>query len=89
MQPTLVNSEINIWFALRFSVDYEHLVLATIGDPILLYNVSQRKDVSDGFLAEPKQFVIARHICLVVHYNGTTVCLESHAAAVLELLCDQ
>ena len=53
MQPALVHSEFHIWFALRFLVDYEHLVFTIIGDPILLYDVAQSNDVGDGSLAEP------------------------------------
>ena len=33
--------------------------------------------------------MIARHFCLVVHYHGTTIAIESHAAAGLVRLCDQ
>ena len=89
MQPPLVHSEFHIWFDLRFSVDYEHLVFTIIGDPIFLYNVSQSNDVGDGSLAEPNIFVIAQHFCLVGHYHGTTIALESHAASGLVSLCDQ
>ena len=70
-------------------MDYEHLVLTIIGDPILLYDVSQINDVGDGSLAEPNIFVIARHFCLVVQYHGTTVSRESHAAAGFERFFDQ
>ena len=61
MQPALVHSEFHIWFALRFSVDFEHLVFTIISDPIFLYDVAQSNDVGDGSLAEPNIFVIARH----------------------------
>ena len=70
-------------------MDYEHLVLAIIGDPILMYDVSKSNDVGDGSLAEPNVFVIAHHFCLVDRYHGTTIALESHAAAGLVSLCDQ
>ena len=70
-------------------MDYEHLVFTIIGDPIFLYNVSQSNDVGDGSLAEPNVFVMARHLCLVGHYHGTTIAFESHAAAGLVSLCDQ
>ena len=33
--------------------------------------------------------MIARHFCLVGHYHGTTITLESHAASGLVSLCDQ
>ena len=89
MQPTLVHSGFHIWFALRFSVDYEHLVFTIIGDPIFLYDVAQSNDVGDGSLAEPNIFVIARHFFLVGHYHSTTIDLESHAASGLVSLCDQ
>ena len=56
MKPALVNYEFHIWFALHFSVDYEHLVFNIIGDPIFLYDVSQRNDVGDGSLAESNVF---------------------------------
>ena len=45
MQPALVHSELHIWFDLRFSVDYEHLVPTIICEPILLYDVAQSNDV--------------------------------------------
>ena len=32
---------------------------------------------------------IARHFCLVGHYHGTTIALESHAVAGLLSLCNQ
>ena len=89
MQPALVHSELHIWFALRFSVDYEHLVFTIIGDPIFLYDVAQSNDVGDGSLAEPNIFVIARHFCPVGHYHGTTIALESYATAGIVILCDQ
>ena len=89
VHPALVHSEFHIWFFLRFLVEYEHLVFAIIGDPILLYDVAQSNDVGDGYLSEPNFFVIARHFCLVGHYHGTTIALESHAAAGLVSICDQ
>ena len=89
MQPALVHYEFHIWFSLRFSVDNEHLVLTIICDPILLYDIDQSNNVGDGSLAESNVFVIARHFCLVGHYHGITVDLESHTAAGLERLCDQ
>ena len=89
MYPALVYSEIHIWFALRFSVDYEHLVLAIIGDPILLYDVAQRNDFGDGSIAELNVFVIARNFCLVGHYHGTAIALESHNDAGIVRICDQ
>ena len=89
MQPAFVHSEFHIWFFLRFLVEYEHLVFTIIGDPILLYDVAQSNDVGDGSLAEQNVFVVARHFCLVGHYHGTTIALESHAAAGLVSLCDQ
>ena len=55
MQPALVHSEFYFCFALRFSVDHEHLVFTIIGDPILLYEVAQSNDVGDGYLAETKK----------------------------------
>ena len=33
--------------------------------------------------------MIARHFCLVGHYHGTTIALESHADFRLVSLCDQ
>ena len=81
--------ELYIWFYLRFLVDYEHIVLTIIGHPILLYEVSQSNDVGDGSLAEPIFFMISRHFFLVGHYHGTTIDIESHAAAELVSLCDQ
>ena len=33
--------------------------------------------------------MIAHHFCLVGHYHGTTIALESHAASGLVSLCDQ
>ena len=33
--------------------------------------------------------MIARHFCLVGHYHGTTIALESHAAAGIVRLCEQ
>ena len=89
IQPALVHFELHIRFVLRFSVDYEHLFLTIISDPILLYDVSQIDDVGDGSLAEPNICVVTRHFCLVVHYHGTTIALESRYAAGLECLCDQ
>ena len=89
IQPALVHYELHIWFALRFSVDYKHLFFTIICDPIFLYDVSQSNDVGDGSLAEPNVFVIARYFCLVGHYHGTTIALESHAAAGLLSLFDQ
>ena len=89
MHPALVHSEFHIWFSLRFSVDYEHLVFDIIGEPILLYDVAQSNDVGDGSLAEPNAFVIARHFCLVGHYHGTTIDIESHSAAGILSLCYQ
>ena len=70
-------------------MDYEHLVLTIIGDPILLYEVAQSNDVGDGYLAETKKIVIARHFFLASHYHGTTIAFEYHAAAGLVSLCDQ
>ena len=78
MQTALVYSELHILFTICFSVDYEHIVLAIIGDPILLYEVAQRNDVVNGSLVEPNVFVTARHFCLVGHYHVTTISLESH-----------
>ena len=89
MQPALVNSELHIWFAPCFSVDYEHPVLIIIGDPILLYDIDQINNVGDGPLSEANIFVIARHICLVVHYHGTNVALESHTSSGIGRICDQ
>ena len=89
MQPTLVHYELHIWFVLRFLVEYEHLVFTIICDPIFLYDIAQRNNVGDGSLAEPNIFVVARHFCLVDHYHGTTVAIDSHSAAGLERLCDQ
>ena len=88
MQPALVHSEFHILFALRFLVDYEHLVFTIIGDPILLYDIAQSNDVGDVSLAEPNVFVIARHFCLVGHYYSTTIAIASHAAAGFVSLCD-
>ena len=59
MQPALVHSELHIWFALCLLVDYEHIVLAIIGDPILMYDVAQSNYVVDRSLAETNVFVIA------------------------------
>ena len=59
MQPALLYYELHIWFALRFSVYYEHLVFTIIGDLILLYDVAQSNGVGDGYLAEPNIFVTA------------------------------
>ena len=70
-------------------MDYEHIVLTRIGDPIFLYDVAQSNDVGDGSLAESNVFVIARHFCLEGHYHGTTITLESHADSVLVRLCDK
>ena len=67
MQPTFWQSELHIWFSLHFLVDYEHIVLTIIGDPIFLYDVAQSNDVGDGSLAESNVFVIARHFCLEGH----------------------
>ena len=47
MQPTFVHSELHIWFSLHFLVEYEHLVLPIMGDPIFLYDVYQSNDVGD------------------------------------------
>ena len=54
-----------------------------------MYDVYQSNDVGDGSLAEPKVFVIARNFCLVGHCHGTTIVLESHAAAGLVSVCNQ
>ena len=81
MQPAILHSEFHIWFVLRFSVDYEHLVLTIIGNLILLYDISQCNNVGDGSLSEPNVFVVARHFCLVGHYHGTAVALEFHTDA--------
>ena len=89
MQPNLVHSELHIWFDLRFSVEYENLVLTIIGDPIFMYDVAQINDVGDGSIAEPNIFVIVRHFGLVGHYHGTNIALEYHAAAGLVPICDQ
>ena len=89
MQPALVNYELNIWFDLRFSVDYEHIVLTIICEPILMYYISKRNNVGDGSLSELNVFVISRHFYLVGHYHGTTIALESHAASGLLSLCYQ
>ena len=89
MQPAFVHSELHIRFVLRFSVDYEHIVLTIIGDPIMLYDISQNNNVGDGFLAEPIFFVVTRHFCLVGHYHGSTIALEYHTAAGIERLWDQ
>ena len=89
IHPALVHSEFHICFALRLLVDNEHLVFTIIGDLILMYDIFQSNDVGDGSLAEPNVFVIARHFCLVGHYHGTTIALESHDAAGLVSICDQ
>ena len=68
---------------------YEHIFLTIRGDPISLYDISQSNDVGDGSLAEPNVFVIARHFPLVGHFHGTTIALESHAAAGLVRLFDR
>ena len=70
-------------------MDYEHLVLTIISEPILLYDTAQSNNVGDGSLAKPNVFVLARHFCLVGHYHGPIVALKSHTAAGLECLCDQ
>ena len=84
-----MHSELHIWFVLCFLVDYEHLVLTIISDPILLYDISQSYNIGYGSLAEPNVFVITRHLCLVGHYYGSTTALESHTATGFERLCDQ
>ena len=89
MQHALVHYEFHIWFALRFSVYYEHLVFTIIGDPILMYDVAQINYFGDGYLAEPNVFVIDRHFCLVGHCHGTTIALESHPDAGLVSLYNQ
>ena len=89
MQHTLVHSEFHICFDLRFSVEYEHLFYSIIGDLIFLYDVAQSNDVVDGSLSETNVFVIARYFCLVGHYHGNNIALESHDVAVLLSLCDQ
>ena len=89
MKPALLHYEFHIWFSLRFLVEYEYLVFTIIGDPIFLYDVAQSNDVGDVSIAEPNVFVIARHFCLVGHYHGTTIALESHAASGPVSLCDQ
>ena len=66
MQPTLVHSELHIWFSLHFSVDYEHLVFTIIDDPILLYDIAQSNDVGDSSIYEQNVFVIARLFSLWV-----------------------
>ena len=53
MQTDPVHFELHIWFSLCFSVDYEHIFLAIIFEPIFLYDVDQSNDVGDGYLAEP------------------------------------
>ena len=55
----------------------------------MLYAVAQSNDVGDGSIAEANVFVIARHFCLVGHYHGTTIALESHDAAGIVSICDQ
>ena len=55
----------------------------------MLCDIDQSNNVGDGSLAEPNVFVTALHFCLVCHYHGTTVALESHTAAGLEHICDQ
>ena len=82
-------SEFHIWFAFRFLVEYGHLVFTIIGDPIFLFDLAQSNDIGYGSLAELNVFVIARYFCLVGHYYGTTIALESHSAAGLLSLCDQ
>ena len=84
-----MHSELHIRFVLHFSVDYKHLVFTITSEPILLHDISQSNNICDGSLAKPNVFVIARHFCLVGHYHGTTIALESHASAVLVSLCDQ
>ena len=88
MNPTLLHSEIHICFGLLFLVYYEHIVFTIIGEPIFLYGVAQSNDVGDGSLAEKHIFVIARHFCLVGHYHGTPIALESHAASGLVSFCN-
>ena len=84
-----MHSELHIWFVLYFLVDYEHLVLTIISDPILLYDVAQSNNVGDGSLTEPNVFVVTRNFCLVGPFHGSIIAIESHAAAGLEHLCDQ
>ena len=81
--------ELHIRFFLRFSVDYEHLVLTIISDLILMYDISQSNNVGDGSLAKPNLFVVTLNFCLVGHSHGTTLALKSHTSARLERICDQ
>ena len=48
-----MHSELHIRFLLRLLVDYKHLVITIISEPILLYDISQRNNISDSSLAKP------------------------------------
>ena len=82
-------SELHIRLFLRFSADYEHLVLTIISESIFLYDISQINNVCDNSLAKPDIFVVTHHFCLVGHYHGSTVALKLHSAAGIECICDK
>ena len=49
VQAALVHSRLHVWLSAGVSVDYKYLVMAIVGNTILLDDILQRNDVRDAF----------------------------------------
>ena len=78
MQTYLIHSELNVWFDFRFSIDYEHHLITTVGNQILEMQVTHRYNIGDDVLNEPHTVVVAVHCCFVGHCRLSAIALRSH-----------
>ena len=78
MQTTLMNSELNVWFPFRLSIDDEHHIVTPVGDEVLETQISQRYNIGDGIFTEPHTVVLAIHRWLVGHCHHDAIALKLH-----------
>ena len=65
MHPTFVYLELYVPLALRFLVDNDHHLVASVFDEVLESSVAQRYNFCGGFFAKPHTIVVTSHCCLV------------------------
>jgi len=73
-----MHPKVHVWFAGQLVVDNEHQLVTVIGDVVLLDQVAQGQNVSDGSLAELHFLVVAIKHCLMAYHHRSTIALQSH-----------
>jgi hypothetical protein len=84
MSSALMHPKFHVQLSFRITVHHKHLIIAVIGDSVLLNHIAQRENVGNGFLIIPHVRMISQHDCLFFHFHGSTIAFQSHAVAGFE-----